>query len=103
VAPNTSSASPYEHAREHLDALLDIVAARTALAISDGWNSGRLSPSNATRRPHELEVEALIGGSGGFAPEKLVEAKARLDRTVREAGQRADASLAAGVRLPFPT
>ena len=103
LTATSSGASPYVHAREHLDALLDIVTARTALAIADGWNSGRLSPSNATRRPHELEVEALIGGSGGFAPEKLVEAKARLERTVRDAGQRADASLAAGVRLPFPT
>src|SRR5262249_50006305 len=45
--------SPYPGARSHLDALLDIVAAQGAVAIADAWNSGRLSVSHATQRPHE--------------------------------------------------
>ena len=99
VAPGTS---PYANARAHLDTLLDIVAARTAVVIADAWNSGRLSQTNATKRPHELEVEALLGGSGGFAPDKLAAAKQRLAQREEEAARRAEASAAAGVQLPFP-
>jgi len=95
--------APYANARAHLDTLLDIVAARTAVVIADAWNSGRLSQTNATKRPHELEVEALLGGSGGFAPDKLVAAKQRLAQREEEAAKRAEASGAAGIRLPFPT
>jgi hypothetical protein len=103
LANKTGDGSPYEHAREHLDALLDIIAARAALSIADGWNSGRLSPHNVTPRPHELEVEALLGVSGSFAPDKLVVAQARLEKATRDAAERAEASVAAGARLPFPT
>ena len=99
----TATGSPYPSARAHLDALLDIVAARTAVAIADAWNSGRLSASHATRRPHELEVEALLGGSGSFAPDKLTETKARLVERQDEASARAHASAARGIRLPFPS
>ncbi|MCX5747173.1 MAG: ATP-binding protein, partial [Proteobacteria bacterium] len=94
--------SPYESAREHLDALLDVVSSRTALAIADAWNSGRLSPSNATARPHEIEVSALLGGSGGFAPDQLAEIKLRVETRQREASQRAHATAARGIPLPFP-
>jgi hypothetical protein len=103
-APSPALAgSPYPSARAHLDALLDIVGARTAVAIADAWNSGRLSPTHATRRPHELEVEALLGGSGSFAAEKLAETKARLQQHQEEASTRAHVSAAQGIRLPFPT
>jgi ATP-dependent 26S proteasome regulatory subunit len=94
--------SPYPSARAHLDALLDLVAARTAVTIADAWNSGRLSGKDATRRPHELEVSALLGGAGNYAPEKLAETKARVDAKQREASARARASAARGIRLPFP-
>ena len=94
--------SPYLTARAHLDAMLDLVAARTALAIADAWNSGRLSAPNTTGRPHELEVGALLGGIAGFAPEKLTETKTEVDRRQREASARATASAARGIRLPFP-
>jgi hypothetical protein len=97
------SASQYSNGRAHLDALLDIVAARAAVVIADGWNTGRLAPANATKRPHELEVEALIGAGGGFAPEKLVLTKERLRAAEKDAAARVTASTAAGVRLPFPT
>ena len=95
--------SPYASGRAHLDALLDIVAARTALVIADGWNSGRLSPHNATKRPHELEVDALIGAVPGFAGDKLDQTRDRLAAAEKEAAARVLASTAAGVRLPFPT
>ena len=95
--------SPYASGRAHLDALLDIVAARTALVIADSWNSGRLSPHNATKRPHELEVDALIGAVPGFAGDKLDQTRARLAAAEKEAAARVLASTAAGVRLPFPT
>jgi hypothetical protein len=103
VPPQAAGVSPYPSGRAHLDALLDIVAARTAVAIADAWNSGRLSPTHATRRPHELEVEALLGGSGSFAAEKLAETKARLVQRQEEASSRAHASAAQGIRLPFPS
>ena len=103
AARPTGDTAPYESGRAHLDNLLDIVAARTAVVIADAWNSGRLSQTNATRRPHELEVEALLGGSGGFAPDKLAAAKQRLTQREQEAARRAQASASAGVRLPFPT
>ena len=93
--------SSYATARAHLDALLEIVAARTALAIATAWNSGRLSP-NATRRPYELEVEALLGGSGGFAVDKLEGTLARMNQRLDEATVRASASSANGTELPFP-
>ena len=93
--------SPYESAREHLDALLDVVAARTALAIADAWNSGRLSPSNSTMRPHEIEVSALLGNSGGLAAEQLAELKVRVEASQREAASRAQATAARGMLLPF--
>ena len=102
--PITAAAgSPYPSARAHLDALLDIVAARTAVAIADAWNSGRLSQSHATRRPHELEVNALLGGSGAFAADELADTKTRLQQHQEEASARAQASAAQGIRLPFPS
>jgi adenylate kinase family enzyme len=94
--------SPYPSARAHLDALLDLIAARTAVAIADAWNSGRLSPRDATRRPHEIEVGALLGGIGNFAPDKVTEVKAQVQAKQKEASVRARASAARGIRLPFP-
>jgi hypothetical protein len=102
--PATAAAgAPYLNARAHLDALLDIVTARTAVAIADAWNSGRLSVTHATQRPHEREVEALLGGSGSFAADKLTETKARLAQRQDEAAASAHASAAQGIRLPFPS
>jgi hypothetical protein len=100
--PGEASQSPYLTARAHLDAMLDLVAARVALAIADAWNSGRLSSRDATRRPHELEVAALVGTGGGYAPDKLAETTAQVETRQREASARAQASAARGIRLPFP-
>jgi len=102
VVKDDGASSPYPSARAHLDALLDVVATRTALAIADAWNSGRLSPRDATGRPHEAEVGALIGGIGNFARDQLQTLKDQLDARQREAAPRAQASMARGTRLPFP-
>ncbi|MEJ7597307.1 MAG: ATP-binding protein [Kofleriaceae bacterium] len=91
----------YTSAREHLDALLDVVASRTALAIAEGWNTGRLSQRDQTTRPHELEVAALIGGVGGFAADQLGATKQQVANRQRDAATRAKASAARGIRLPF--
>ncbi|TMQ08532.1 MAG: ATP-binding protein [Deltaproteobacteria bacterium] len=74
-----------------------------SVAIAEAWNTGRLSVSNATQRPHELEVAALLGGSGSFAPDQLVETKARLVDRQEEASARALASAEQGIPLPFPS
>ena len=94
-------ASPYLTARAHLDAMLDLVSARVALAIADAWNSGRLSTPHGTKRPFELEVGALIGSVAGAAPDKLIEGKAAVEKRQREASARAIASAQRGIRLPF--
>ncbi len=93
--------SPYLTARAHLDAMLDLVSARVALAIADAWNSGRLSTPHSTKRPFELEVGALVGDIAGVAPEKIIEAKAEVERRQRDASVRAAASAERGIRLPF--
>ena len=92
--------SPYLTARAHLDAMLDLVSARVALAIADAWNSGRLSTPHGTKRPFELEVGALVGDVAGAAPEKLIEGKAEVEKRQREASLRAAASAERGIRLP---
>src|SRR5262249_5525118 len=54
-------------------------------------------------RPYELEVEALIGGVGGFAADKLADTKAHYAAREREAAALAEAMNASDVQLPFPT
>ena len=93
--------SPYTSAREHLDEMLDVVAARAARAIAEAWNSGRLSVPSEDIRPFEREVKALLGHVGGYAPELMVESDERLARMTARSGGRTRATLARGIRLPF--
>ncbi len=93
--------SPYSSAREHLDEMLDLVAARAARAIAEAWNSGRLSVPSEDIRPFEREVKALLGHVGGFAPELMLESDERLGRMTARSGGRTRATLARGIRLPF--
>src|SRR5690606_24118835 len=67
----------------------------------DAWNSGRLSGPGESARPFEREVNALLGGGGGYAPDRLNAAAERLRQLTALTGQRAKNSLAAGMRLPF--
>ncbi len=89
---------------QHLEALLDLILARTGLAIASAWNSGRLSGRGDDARPFEREVDALLGGmgeGGGFAPERLALARQRLEELTAQIGGRMRRSIEAGVRLPF--
>ncbi len=95
-------AAPYEVARAHLDHLLDLVSARTSVAIAEAWSSGRLSPASATPRPGD-EVPALDGRSRGLAADQVLEARGRLAMRTRAAGELVTEIAAAGQHLPFPT
>ncbi len=92
---------PYNSPREHLDEMLDLVAARAAKAIAEAWNSGRLSVPAEDGRPFEREVRALLGHVGGFAPDLLAESDERLSRISARTAGRARSSIARGIRLPF--
>ncbi len=101
VVPPHPDWPPYQAAHEHLEDLLDLVAARAAKAIADAWNSGRLSAPSDDPRPFEREVRALLGHVGGFAADMVQEASARLAAVAARSAGRARSSLAAGMRLPF--
>jgi hypothetical protein len=94
-------ALPYADAREHLGALLDAVAARASLAIAEAWHSGRISAPSPDHLPFEREVAALSGATCGLAAERMSEAQARLKELARTIGERAAATHAAGIELPF--
>jgi ATPase family associated with various cellular activities (AAA)/Winged helix domain, variant len=92
---------PYDSPREHIDELLDVVSARAARAIADAWNSGRLSIPSEDARPFEREVLAILGRTGDYARELLIEAEERLTRLTQRSAARATATIASGVSLPF--
>ncbi|MBK9031412.1 MAG: ATP-binding protein [Myxococcales bacterium] len=92
---------PYTSPREHLDELLDLVAARAAKAIADNWNSGRLSVPAEDGHPFEREVKAILGHVGGYAANLIGDADQRLAAVTARAAGRARASLARGQALPF--
>ena len=98
IAPNGSP--PYRDAGQHLEALLDVIAARTALAIAESWHSGRASHDDG-EHPCEREVLGLIGEDVGLAADALRRARARLRERGNELRRRTEASLAAGLVLPF--
>jgi len=91
---------PYASTREHLDDLLDLVAARAARAIAQAWHTGRLSAS-IDAQPYFREVEALLGEVAGLAPSELAAADARVAAMADRVAGRIRATIAAGVRLPF--
>lgn len=91
----------YDSAREHMDELIDVIAARVARAIAEAWNSGLLSSPIEDRRPFEREVMAILGRSGEYAPDVLEEAEARLAHSAQRAAARTAATIAAGGSLPF--
>jgi len=96
-----TGAPPYTSPQEHLDDLLDFVAARTARAISDAWDSGRLSLATMDTRPFEREVLALVGGRVSGAPDHLAAADRHVVEVTERLGRRQQASVAAGMTLPF--
>jgi len=92
---------PYVSEREHLEGLLDVIIARTARAIADAWDSGRLSLPSHDARPYEQEVNALVGRRMFGAREELALADEHVARLSTEVGLRGQASIAHGQRLPF--
>ncbi len=93
--------TPYRSAVEHLDELLELVGARVARAITDAWDSGRLSLPTHDERPFQSEVFALTGGSGHNAQEELAAADLKVTELSARVGRRQSATLAAGRRVPF--
>ena len=91
----------YNSPREHLDELLDLVAARAAKAIADHWNSGRLSVPSEDGRPFEREVKAILGHVGGYAADLIGDADARLAAITARTAGRARSAMARGLRMPF--
>jgi ATPase family associated with various cellular activities (AAA) len=96
-----NGAAPFADASEHLARVLDVVAARTALAIAESWHSGRSSHDAAQALPSEHEVLGLLGEDVGLAADALRRARTRLRVSADELAARTEASLAAGLSLPF--
>ncbi len=94
-------ATPYEHPGEHLSDTLDLVAAWSARAIADAWDSGRLSLPNNDQRPFQQEVMALVGSRMGGAADILAAADRRVQEAALHVSRRAQATLATGGPLPF--
>jgi hypothetical protein len=99
VAPH--GAAPFARPGDHLAALLDLVAARAALAIADGWHTGRISRDVEGGLPYEHEVLGLVGEDVGLAADALRQARIRLAERAAALRSRVLASLAAGMPLPF--
>jgi len=94
-------AEAFADGAEHLAALVELTAARAALAIAEGWHAGRISGDADDEHPFEREVLALAGAGGGHAPAQLAAARARLGARAATVSTRVRASLAAGTSLPF--
>ncbi|HEU0033900.1 MAG TPA: ATP-binding protein [Kofleriaceae bacterium] len=95
-----TDAPPYLDADAHLAALLDVVAARAALVIAEGWHSGRTS-HDAGGLPCEREVLGLLGEDVGLAADALAKARLRLASRAAELAARTRTTLAIGIALPF--
>ncbi|ACY18453.1 AAA ATPase central domain protein [Haliangium ochraceum DSM 14365] len=96
-----SGGRPYANSSEHLDALLDMVTARAYLVITEAWDSGLLSFGANDALPFQREVLALIGQSSGLAPDLVEAAGNSVHAQIVEMGERATASIQAGLELPF--
>jgi hypothetical protein len=92
---------PYQLAREHVDDLVHVIELRAARAIAEAWNTGQLSSPAEDQRPFEREVLALLGRTGGYAPDLLADAEQRLAQHAQRTAARAAATIAAGTALPY--
>jgi hypothetical protein len=63
---------------EALELRLQLVAARTHLAIAEAWDSGRLSAGSPARPPFESEVFGLLGVGRGEAQSQLAIARTQV-------------------------
>ena len=94
-SPRDSGDSPYLTGRAHLDAMLDLVAARVALAIADAWNS---RPAVVARRDPP-PARARGRGAGRHLGRRLRAREARRDD---HAGRGAPARGVGPRRTPAP-
>ena len=92
---------PFAHPDEHVAALVELMTARTALAIAEAWHSGTLSFDVEGGLPFEHEVLGLVGDGIGLAPDSVRRARVRLGERATEIRDRVLASLASGMTLPF--
>jgi len=92
---------PYASPREHLDDMIELVAARTARAIAEAWNTGRLAAPIDGRPPFEHEVRGLLGHAPALSAEELSAADVRLGELLARTAGRVRSTLASGARLPF--
>jgi len=91
-------AAPFDDAAEHLTALLDLVAARAAIAIAEAWHAGRRGDA-IVPHPFEREIVARIGA--GDVADPLAGARARLTDQADAVAARVSASLDADLELPL--
>jgi len=77
-ATSPSLATPAD-IRADLDARLDLVGARAALAIADGWDNGRISAPDPSAPPFAREVVGILRQGRGLAAEHLAAAQRQAD------------------------
>jgi hypothetical protein len=94
-------APPYQSPREHVDDLIHVIELRAARAIAEAWNTGQLSRPSDDQRPFEREVLAILGRTGGYAPDLLADAQQRLAEHSQRTAARAAATIATGTALPY--
>jgi hypothetical protein len=70
----TTTATPAE-IKQAIDLQLRLVGARTAVAIAEAWDNGRISRPDPARPPFAFEVAGLLGLASGLAPEDVVGAR----------------------------
>jgi hypothetical protein len=63
---------------QSIDLRLQLVAARTSVAIAEAWDSGRISKLDPIRPPFADEVAGLLGITSGRAPDELASAMSLL-------------------------
>jgi len=100
VAIGPPGAVPFASVGDHIQALLGVIVARTVRAIAASWHTGLLSIPEGPL-PFLREVEAIAGNTYDAAATQIDRADARLRSVLQDVARRTQASLAAGMRLPF--
>lgn len=72
---------------EAIELRLQLVAARTHLAIAEAWDSGRLVKQEADRPPFESEVFGLLDVGEGYATEYLDRARVHVQAIEQMLGE----------------
>ncbi|MCG8417415.1 MAG: hypothetical protein MJE77_05665 [Proteobacteria bacterium] len=97
LTPTAPAASPHRH----VDSLLEVVAAKAALALARAWDSGRQSPLGGSAQPVDRVVDALVGDCVSHAPRAVQRAQARVAAATAAAADETRRLLFQGVNSPF--